>query len=129
VNPTAGILAGDRLELAVRVGTGASLLAMNRRRPRVYDAVWSGRMQADVRSGSGGWLEYEPEPLCPHAGCDYRQSTRIEVAENGEACWVDTLAPGAVGRDEIFAWRRLASRSMFFTPASRCCANASTMRG
>jgi urease accessory protein len=108
VNPTAGILAGDRLELAVRVGTGASLLAMTPAATRAF-MMQSGA--AECRQTfvveAGGWLEYEPEPLCPHAGCDYRQSTRIEVAENGEACWVDTLAPGRVGRDEIFAWRRL----------------------
>jgi urease accessory protein len=108
VNPTAGIFAGDRLELAVRVENGASLLAMTPAATRAF-TMHSGA--AECRQSfvveAGGWLEYAPEPLCPHAGCDYRQSTRIEVAENGETYWVDTLAPGRVGRDESCAWRRL----------------------
>jgi urease accessory protein len=108
VNPTAGILAGDRLELAIRVDAGASLLAMT---PAATRAFMMEPGAAECRQSfvveAGGWLEYAPEPLCPHAGCDYRQSTRIEVAEDGAAYWVDTLAPGRVGRDESFAWRRL----------------------
>jgi urease accessory protein len=108
VNPTGGILAGDRLELAVRVEAGASLLAMT---PAVTRAFMMNSGAAECRQSfgveEGGWLEYAPEPLCPHAGCDYRQSTRIELAANAGAYWVDTLAPGRVGRDETWAWRRL----------------------
>ena len=108
VNPTAGILAGDRLELAVRVGAGASLLAMTPAATRAF-RMRSGA--AECRQSfvveAGGWLEYAPEPLCPHEGCDYRQRTRIEVAEQGEAYWVDAVAPGRVGREESWAWRRL----------------------
>jgi urease accessory protein len=108
VNPTAGILAGDRLELAVRVAAGASLLAMT---PAATRAFMMRSGAAECRQSfvveAGGWLEYAPEPLCPHTGCDYRQSTRIEIEETGEAYWVDTLAPGRVGRDESCAWRRL----------------------
>ena len=108
VNPTAGILAGDRLELAIRVATGASLLALTPAATRAF-MMQSGA--AECRQSfvveTGGWLEYAPEPLCPHAESDYRQGTRIEVAENGAAYWVDTLAPGRVGRAETCAWRRL----------------------
>lgn len=108
VNPTAGILAGDRLELAVNVEAGASLLAMT---PAVTRAFAMNSGAAESRQTfvvrAGGWLEYAPEPLCPHAQSDYSQITRIELDENGGAYWVDTLAPGRVGRDETCAWRRL----------------------
>jgi urease accessory protein len=108
VNPTAGILSGDRLELAVRVDAGASLLAMT---PAATRAFMMNSGTASCRQSfvveAGGWLEYAPEALCPHAGCDYQQGTRLEIAKDGEACWVDILAPGRVGRDETWAWRRL----------------------
>ena len=108
VNPTAGILAGDRLEFAVRVGAGASLLAMTPAATRAFTmTTGAAEFRQSFVVDPGGWLEYAPEPLCPHAGCDFWQKTRIDVAENGEACWVDTLAPGRVGRDESWAWRRL----------------------
>jgi urease accessory protein len=63
------------------------------------------RQQLTVESG--GWLEYVPEPLCPHRDTDYTQTTRLDIAAGAEACFVDALAPGRVGRGERWAWRRL----------------------
>jgi urease accessory protein len=109
VNPTAGILAGDRLELAVRVSGGAALMMTTPAAARAF--MMRDGAAAECRQtftvAAGGWLEYAPEPLCPHGDSDYSQVTRIEVAETGEAFWVETLAPGRVGRGELWAWRRL----------------------
>jgi urease accessory protein len=108
VNPTAGILAGDKLELAVRVKTGATLLVTT---PAATRAFMMRSGAAECRQNfsveTGGWLEYAPEPLCPHRDCDYVQTTHVEVADGAEAFYVDTLAPGRVGRGESWAWRRL----------------------
>jgi urease accessory protein len=108
VNATAGILAGDRLELAARVTAGAALRLTT---PAATRAYLMHRGTAACRQTlvveSGAWLEYAPEPLCPHRDSDYAQHTRIEVAPGGEAYWVDALAPGRVGRGEAWAWRRL----------------------
>jgi len=108
VNSTAGILAGDRLELAVRVTAGAALRVTTPAATRAF-MMHSGAAECrqTFTVEAGGWLEYAPEPLCPHRGCDYTQTTRVEIAPGGEAYWVDTLAPGRVGRDEVWAWRRL----------------------
>ena len=108
VNSTAGILAGDRLELAVRVRPDAALLVKT---PAATRAFMMRSGAAECRQlfsvAAGGWLEYAPEPLCPHRGCDYRQATRLELAAGAEAFYVDTLAPGRAGRGEILAWRHL----------------------
>jgi urease accessory protein len=108
VNATAGILAGDALDLAVRVRTGASLLVST---PAATRAFMMRRGIAECRQqftvAAGGWLEYAPEPLCPHRDSDYAQTTRLEVASGGEVFFVDALAPGRVGRGESWAWRRL----------------------
>lgn len=108
VNPTAGILAGDRLELAVRVTVGAALLVTTPAATRAF-MMRSGAAECrqHLAVEAGGWLEYAPEPLCPHRDCDYTQATRLEVAEGAEAYYVDSLAPGRVGRGEAWAWRRL----------------------
>jgi urease accessory protein len=108
VNPTAGILAGDRLELAVRVRSGATLLVTTPAATRAFmmrSGVAECRQNFSIEAG--GWFEYAPEPLCPHRDCDYGQTTRVELAEGSEAFYVDTLAPGRVGRGESWAWRRL----------------------
>jgi urease accessory protein len=108
VNPTAGILAGDKLELAVRVKSGATLLVTT---PAATRAFMMRSGAAECRQNfsieTGGWLEYAPEPLCPHRDCDYMQTTHVELADGAEAFYVDTLAPGRVGRGESWAWRRL----------------------
>ncbi|MDD2765114.1 MAG: urease accessory protein UreD [Opitutaceae bacterium] len=108
VNSTAGILAGDRLELAVGVTAGAALRVTTPAATRAF-MMHSGAAECrqTFTVETGGWLEYAPEPLCPHRGCDYTQTTRLEIAAGGEAYWVDTLAPGRIGRGEAWAWRRL----------------------
>jgi urease accessory protein len=108
VNATAGILAGDRLTLNVRVQGGAALLATTPAATRAFRMhAGSAECRQTFTVEAGGWLEYLPEPLCPHRDSEYLQQTRIEVATGGEVCWVDTLAPGRVGRGEAWSWRRL----------------------
>jgi urease accessory protein len=108
VNPTAGILAGDRLELAVDVDPGAALAVMTPAATRAF-MMESGVAECEQRLAvaDGGWLEYAPEPLFPHNQSDYTQRTRLELTTGAEAYFAEALAPGRVGRGEIWAWRRL----------------------
>lgn len=108
VNATAGILAGDRLELGVSVGPGAALAVVT---PAATRAFVMRRGAAECRQEfaveAGGWLECAPEPLFPHRDTDYGQTTRLRVAEGAEAYWVEQLAPGRAGRGERWGWRDL----------------------
>jgi|GEM_PF-295289 len=108
VNPTAGILEGDKLEMNVGVGKGAALLVTTPSASRVF------RMRSGEAAGvqkfsveAGGWLEFLPEPLVPHHGSSYRQTTEIDVAEGGEIAFADLLMPGRIARGETWAWSRL----------------------
>jgi urease accessory protein len=108
VNPTAGILSGDRLESAIAVEAGAALLVTTPSASRVFkmkDGAAECRQQFTV--GTGGWLEVLPEPLVPHRGCRYRQTTSIEVAAGGAMFFADLLMPGRVGHGEAWEWDRL----------------------
>jgi len=108
VNPTAGILAGDRLELDIAAGRGTALLVTT---PAAARAFMMKRGAAECRQcftvRAGAWLEYLPEPLYPHRDADYAQTTRLEVEAGGEAVFFDALAPGRIGRGERWVWRRL----------------------
>jgi urease accessory protein len=108
INATAGILAGDRLELGMRIAPGAALLAIT---PAATRAYVMRRGAAECRQtftvDPGAWLECAPEPLFPHRDSDYMQSTRLEVAGGGAAYFVEALAPGRTGKGEAWAWRRL----------------------
>jgi len=108
VNSTAGILAGDELELDIAVETGAVLSVTTPAAARAF-MMQSGAACCRQRFAvaDGAWLEYLPEPLFPHRDTDYAQHTRLELATGASAFFVDQLAPGRVGRGECWAWRRL----------------------
>lgn len=109
VNPTAGMLEGDRLELDVRVRAGAALLVTTPSHARAFRVKGDGGVHCRQRLAveAGGWLDWWPEPLVPHAGADYRQETTVEVAEGASLFFCDAVAPGRVAREERWAWRRL----------------------
>ncbi len=108
VNPTAGILSGDRLESSITVAERAALLVTTPSASRVFkmkDGAAECRQHFTV--AAGGWLEVLPEPLVPHRGCRYRQTTHIEVATGGTMFFADLLMPGRVGHGEAWEWERL----------------------
>jgi urease accessory protein len=55
-----------------------------------------------------GWLEVMPEPLVPHRGSRYRQSTVIDVSAEGGLYFVDQLMPGRLGHGDAWQWEQLA---------------------
>ena len=108
VNPTAGILSGDRLESAVMVAAGAALLLTTPSASRVFrmrsgEAVSTQRFEVEA----GGWLEVMPEPIVPHRGSVFRQRTELAVAPGGAAFYADLLLPGRVAHGEAWEWARL----------------------
>lgn len=108
VNSTAGILAGDELELDIAVDSGAALAVTTPAAARAF-MMRSGAALCRQRFAvaAGAWLEYTPEPLFPHQGSNYAQFSRLELAVGAEAFFVDQVAPGRVGKGESWAWRRL----------------------
>ena len=108
VNPTAGILAGDRLESEIAVEQGAALLVTTPSASRIFQMkAGAAECRQHFRVASAGWLEVLPEPLVPHRGCRYRQRTSIEVERGGELFFCDLLAPGRVAHGEAWEWETL----------------------
>ena len=108
VNPTAGILAGDRLQSEIVVGSGASLLVTSPSATRVFtmaEGEATSRQRFTIESD--GWLEFMPEPLVLHKGSRFRQQTEITVAGGGELFFADLLMPGRIARGETWAWEHL----------------------
>lgn len=108
VNPTAGILAGDQLTSEIQVGRGAALLVTAPSATRVFrmkGGAASSQQRFEVEAG--GWLEFWPEPLVPHQGSVFQQSTVLHLAPGGEALFADFLLPGRLARGEAWGWDRL----------------------
>ena len=109
VNPTAGILAGDRLESAIAVEPGAALLVTTPSASRIFkmDDGRSAESRQHFTVAAGGWLEVAPEPLVPHRGSRFRQHTTVDLEHGAGLFFVDQLQPGRVGHDEAWQWDRL----------------------
>jgi len=109
VNPTAGILAGDKLESAIAVEAGAALLVTTPSASRVFNmAGGAAESRQHFKVATGGWLEVAPEPLVPHRGSRFRQVTAVEVGAGGGLFFVDQLQPGRVAHNnEAWLWNRL----------------------
>lgn len=108
VNPTAGILSGDRLESAVVVEAGAALLLTTPSASRVFRMrEGEARSSQTFRVASCAWLEVLPEPLVPHRGSVFHQRTTLEVEPGGAAFYADLLFPGRIAHGEVWGWSRL----------------------
>ena len=108
VNPTAGILSGDRLESQIAVQTDAALLVTTPGASRLFQMRGGGaECRQHFAVAKGGWLEVMPEPLVPHRRSRYRQVTSIDVDPRGALFFVDQLMPGRVGHGEAWEWDRL----------------------
>ncbi|MGA7880704.1 MAG: urease accessory protein UreD [Terrimicrobiaceae bacterium] len=110
VNPTAGLFAGDSVDVGVQVCPGARVVLTSPSATRVFRARDSSGEAQWVQSfvvESGGRLDVFPEILIAHAGARYRQTTRIDVRPGGELFLTEMIAPGRTASGESFLYDRL----------------------
>lgn len=109
VNPTAGILEGDRLESSITVDVGAALLVTTPSASRLFRMTEGGHAtgRQHFAVARDATLEVFPEPVVPHRGSTYFQETTIEAAEGSTLLFIDQLMPGRLAHGEAWAWDRL----------------------
>jgi urease accessory protein len=108
VNPTAGLLADDRITMRARVAPGARLLLTSpsaSRAHRMRDGHAAVNQHFSV--AASGSLESWPELFIPQAGTRYHQRTTLEVEPGGELLFFESLAPGRVAFGESFEYALL----------------------
>jgi urease accessory protein len=104
LNPTGGVLGGDRLAIDVTVGARAHACLTTPSATRVYRTSGEPALQTvRLGLGSGAVAEWVPDHTIPSAGARYRQVCDVEVAEGATLVLVDGFSAGRVARDE--AWR------------------------
>jgi urease accessory protein len=108
VNPTAGILSGDQLASDIAVDRRAALLVTTPSASRVFKMKeGTAACRQHFHVAPEAWLEVMPEPLVPHRGCSYHQTTTVDLAEGAELFYTDLLMPGRVAHGEAWEWKRL----------------------
>jgi urease accessory protein len=113
-NVSGGLLGGDQLALAVRVGAGAAAQitttgATRIYRPRANALPASQTNEIDVERGA--LLEYVPDAIIPFAGARFAQRTTIHLEEDAGLFWWEILAPGREAHGELFAYERVEMRA------------------
>lgn len=104
LNPTGGVLGGDRLAIDVEVGAGAHACLTTPSATKVYRAAAEpAEQRVRLALGPRAIGEWVPDHTIPSAGAALRQTLEVEAGEGAALIAVDAFAAGRVARGE--AWR------------------------
>lgn len=110
LNPTGGIVGGDRLRTEVAIGDHAHCCLTTPSATKVYRTLGAPAIhEFSARLGRGAILEYVPDHLIPSPGAAFRQSIRVELGEGSVAILFDAFAVGRVARGEAWCFAELES--------------------
>jgi len=103
LNPTGGVLGGDRLETEVSLGPGSRVCLSTPSATRVYRSPEHPAVQrVSITLGAGARLEWVPDHLIPSPGARLRQATEVTMAPDATLLYLDSWATGRPARGE--AW-------------------------
>lgn len=110
LNPTGGLLGGDRVEIDVAVGRDAHACLTTPSATRVYRTSGAAAEQnVRVHVDAGGALEWWPDHTIPSAGSAFRQRLDVDLVPGARLILVDAFAAGRVARGEAWQFARLES--------------------
>jgi urease accessory protein len=124
-SPTGGVAQGDRREVDVVVEPGAVAGVSTQGSTRVQSMTHNyAAADAALSVGSGGHLDYVPEPTILHADARYHRELTLSVAADATAVLGDVLVPGRLARGERFEFERYVSEVRIEGPEGRLFADA-----
>jgi urease accessory protein len=110
LNPTGGVLGGDRLTVDIDVGAGAHACLTTPSATRVYRSAGPPAVQTvHVRLASGAVCEWVPDHTIPSPGAILEQDLAFDVGEGATLLALDAWAAGRVARGEAWTFTRLSS--------------------
>lgn len=115
MNPTGGMVQGDRYRLDVFLAPGAQAFITSQAATKIY------RMEYDYAAATeffevkeGALLEYFPDPVIPFASSRFIGETKI-ILERGSTAFIgEILFPGRIKRGEIFQYDFYSRRTRVF---------------
>ena len=115
LNPTGGVLGGDRFHTEVVLEQGSRVCLSTPSAARVYRTSGApAEMHTVLRVGGNSTLEYFPDHLIPHPGSSLRQSLRVEMGEGSRGIFFDGFAAGRIALGERWLLRDFDSRTEIF---------------
>jgi len=118
LNPTGGVLGGDRLVTEIIQQPDTHVCLTTPSATRIYRTQQQpAALETVIKLGENATLEYLPDHVIPHAGSALRQSLRLEMARGSRAIVLDSLASGRVAHGERWSFTEMDSR----TEVRMCC--------
>jgi urease accessory protein len=104
VNPSGGLVGGDRLAIDLSIGAEAHALISTPSANRVYRSLSREAVQkVTIAVADGGILEWMPEHTIPFAGSRFRQSIDVTLGAGATLVLWDAVASGRIAHGE--RWR------------------------
>ncbi|WP_459192857.1 urease accessory protein UreD [Halosimplex sp. J119] len=110
-SPTGGVAQGDRHDVDVAVGADAVAHVSTQSSQKVLSMARNyAAADVSLSVGSGGHLDYVPEPTILHEDSRFFQGMDLDVAPDASAVVGEVVVPGRLARGERFAFERYLSR-------------------
>ncbi len=110
LNPTGGVLGGDRLETSIELGPRSHARLSTPSATRVYKTAGPPAvLETRIKVAAGAVLEYAPDLLIPHAGAALHQKLTIDLESDSIALFTDGLAAGRLAHGERWSFREITS--------------------
>jgi urease accessory protein len=119
LNPTGGILGGDRLLSRIVLDPGTHACLSTPSATRVYRSLGPPSVQETwIDVGAGATLEFMPDHVIPHAESRFRQRLSVELGRGSRAILFDAFAAGRLAHGEAWAFREFDSETRVFCSGS-----------
>lgn len=105
-----GLLDGDDYEIALTVGSNASLRFSGQSYTKLFKSDLAGSSQSvRITVEDNGRLIYKPCPVIPFAGSIYTCNTEVHLSANSKFAMTDVFAVGRVAMNEQFKFKKYHS--------------------
>jgi urease accessory protein len=115
LNPTGGLVGGDRLFTEITQEAGTSVCLTTPSATRIYRTTGAPAVQeTHIQLGDGASLEFLPDHVIPHRDSRLRQSLRVEMARGSRLILWDALAAGRIAHGERWNFHEVDSEIEIF---------------
>lgn len=120
MNPTGGVLQGDRLRIDILAKAGSLVHITTQAAMKLYRMEQNYATQiVTIRADEGAYVEYLPDPVIPFQGSRFYQEVTLQVHEDATLLFWEILLPGRVAMGEAFAYELYASKVTAFDQRQR----------
>ena len=120
VNPSGGLVGGDRLSVRTTIGPDAHVLFSTPSANRIYRSLGETAVQSiELNVGSGAILEWMPDVTIPYAGSRFKQTINVSLASGATVLFWDAIASGRIARGERWIFTSLENEIRVVTASGR----------